>query len=103
MVIRPSGGHRRASRRLRDRADLPHHADRPVGLLAAHAAPRTAGGATGMRARRDDVRASPVKRVWNVNPQVYGARKVWRQFNHEGISVACCTVEWLMRPKACAA
>jgi len=28
---------------------------------------------------------------------VYGADKVWRQLNREGISVARCTVERLMR------
>ena len=28
---------------------------------------------------------------------VYGARKVWRQLNREGISVARCTVKRLMR------
>ena len=29
--------------------------------------------------------------------QVYGADKVWRQMNREGIVVARCTVEQLMR------
>jgi len=29
--------------------------------------------------------------------QVYGADKVWRQLNREGIAVARCTVERLMR------
>jgi len=35
--------------------------------------------------------------VWEENFQVYGARKVWRQLNREGIEVARCTVERLMR------
>jgi transposase InsO family protein len=35
--------------------------------------------------------------VWNANLHVYGARKVWRQLNREGIVVARCTVERLMR------
>jgi putative transposase len=38
-----------------------------------------------------------VKRVWQINLQVYGADKVWRQMNREGVLVARCTVERLMR------
>jgi len=38
-----------------------------------------------------------VRRVWDENLQVYGARKVWRQLLREGIQVARCTVERLMR------
>jgi len=38
-----------------------------------------------------------IKRVWEDNFQVYGARKVWRQLNREGIKVARCTVERLMK------
>jgi transposase InsO family protein len=38
-----------------------------------------------------------IQRVWQVNFQVYGATKVWRQLNREGISVARCTVERLMQ------
>ena len=34
--------------------------------------------------------------VFDANYQVYGARKVWRQLNREGINVARCTVERLM-------
>ena len=37
-----------------------------------------------------------IKRVWQANLQVYGADKVWRQMNREGIAVARCTVERLM-------
>jgi putative transposase len=35
--------------------------------------------------------------VWHANLQVYGADKVWLQLNREGVSVARCTVERLMR------
>ncbi len=35
--------------------------------------------------------------MWDENFQVYGARKVWRQLNREGIPAARCTVERLMR------
>src|SRR5690606_127227 len=38
-----------------------------------------------------------IYRVWQENLRVYGADKVWRQLNREGISVARCTVERLMR------
>jgi transposase InsO family protein len=38
-----------------------------------------------------------VQRVWDANLQVYGADKVWRQMNREGVAVARCTVERLMR------
>lgn len=38
-----------------------------------------------------------ITRVWNENLQVYGADKVWRQLGREGVSVARCTVERLMR------
>jgi putative transposase len=37
-----------------------------------------------------------ILRVWNENYQVYGVRKVWRQLEREGTSVARCTVERLM-------
>jgi transposase InsO family protein len=38
-----------------------------------------------------------VRRVWEANMKVYGADKVWKQMNREGIVVARCTVERLMR------
>jgi len=49
------------------------------------------------RTRRDAVLRSAIRRVWDENFRVYGARKVWRQLNREGITVARCTVERLMR------
>ncbi len=38
-----------------------------------------------------------IQRVWDANLQVYGAEKVWRQLNREGVEVARCTVERLMK------
>ncbi len=38
-----------------------------------------------------------IQRVWHANFQVYGADKVWRQLKREGIAVARCTVECLMK------
>ena len=49
------------------------------------------------RAQRDAQRREDVRRVWEANRRVYGARKVWRQLRREGTSVARCTVERLMR------
>ena len=49
------------------------------------------------RARRDEELSTEIRRVWEANFRVYGVRKVWRQLNREGISVARCTVARLMR------
>lgn len=50
-----------------------------------------------VRAQRDDALIPQVQRVWHANFQVYGADKVWRQLKREGIRVARCTVERLMK------
>jgi putative transposase len=49
------------------------------------------------RAVRDQELRAHILRVFDGNYGVYGARKVWRQLNREGIAVARCTVERLMR------
>ena len=49
------------------------------------------------RSRRDSELRPQIRRVWESNFGVYGARKVWRQLHREGIGVARCTVERLMR------
>jgi putative transposase len=49
------------------------------------------------RVRRDDRLRPEIRRVWNENLGVYGAKKVWRQLGREGVDVARCTVERLMR------
>jgi transposase InsO family protein len=49
------------------------------------------------RRRRDEELKIEIRRVYQDNFGVYGARKVWRQLGREGISVARCTVERLMR------
>jgi len=49
------------------------------------------------RAQRDEALIPPIERVWHANFQVYGADKVWKQLTREGIEVARCTVERLMR------
>ena len=49
------------------------------------------------RAKRDRDLHEQIERVHRENFGVYGVRKVWRQMNREGIGVARCTVERLMR------
>ena len=49
------------------------------------------------RVRRDESLIPHIERVWQVNLQAYGADKVWKQMNREGVAVARCTVERLMR------
>jgi putative transposase len=49
------------------------------------------------RRRRDEELKVEIRRVYDDNFGVYGARKIWRQLHREGICVARCTVERLMR------
>lgn len=49
------------------------------------------------RARSDIAMKIEIRRVFDANFQVYGARKVWRQMKREGFDIARCTVERLMR------
>jgi len=49
------------------------------------------------RELRDRQLPAEIRRVHAANYGVYGARKVWKQLNREGIAVARCTVERLMR------
>ena len=49
------------------------------------------------RAKRDALLLPEIERVWQGNLQVYGADKVWKQLGREGMAVARCTVERLMR------
>ena len=48
------------------------------------------------RVRDEELRVE-IRRVHAENFEVYGARKVWRQLNREGIRVGRCRVERLMR------
>ena len=58
---------------------------------------QTDPGRLPLRAQRDAILRDHIRRVWEANFQVYGVCKVWRQLNREGIPVARCTVERLMR------
>jgi putative transposase len=49
------------------------------------------------RAVRDAELRPVILRVWEENLAVYGVDKVWDQLNRDGVEVARCTVERLMR------
>ena len=49
------------------------------------------------RRRRDDELKVRIREVWDASRGLYGARKVWHQLRREGVEVARCTVERLMR------
>ena len=72
LQVAPSA-YRRHAARVRERALLPARAQRDAQLLP------------------------EVQRVFDANLRVYGADKVWRQLVREGVTVARCTVERLMR------
>jgi putative transposase len=63
----------------------------PSSYYAVKARPRSA------RAVRDEQLLADIHRIHAANYGVYGARKVWRELRREGIQVARCTVERLMR------
>ncbi|PWG15541.1 IS3 family transposase [Streptomyces sp. V2] len=46
---------------------------------------------------RDEELKERIQGVYTSNYRVYGARKIWRELNRQGHSVARCTVERLMR------
>ena len=49
------------------------------------------------RRRRDAGLRAAIRRMWDEHRRVYGADKVWAQLKREGVRVARCTVERLMR------
>src|SRR5574342_610144 len=62
-----------------------------------HAARRANPALLAARAKRDAELRDRVERVWRQNFGVYGVRKVWRQLQRDGVAVARCTIERLMR------
>jgi hypothetical protein len=62
-----------------------------------HVARRADPARVPARVQRDAMLCVEIRRVWEKNVQVYGVRKVWRQLAREGIHVARCTVERLMK------
>jgi putative transposase len=63
----------------------------------AHIATRADPEKLSARAQRDMVLQPAIARVFAENFKVYGVRQVWRQLQREGIDIARCTVERLMR------
>jgi putative transposase len=63
----------------------------------AHVAKRVDPERLSARAKQDMALKPEIARVFTENFEVYGARKVWRQLNREGVAVARCTVERLMQ------
>ena len=62
-----------------------------------HAAKRLDPTKLSIRAHRDRTLKPEIARVFAENFEVYGARKIWRQLAREGMPIARCTVERLMR------
>ena len=63
----------------------------------AHAVQRADPAKASPRVRRDVALMAQIRRVHAENFDVYGAREVWRLLGREGVVVARCTVERLMR------
>ena len=64
----------------------------PATYYAIHARPESA------RRQRDETLKSEIQRVYDASLDgVYGAKKVWKQLNREGVRVARCTTERLMK------
>jgi putative transposase len=63
----------------------------PSTYYAAKARPMSA------RARRDTELLADIRRVYDTSGGSFGARRVWQELLGEGIDVARCTVERLMR------
>jgi putative transposase len=62
-----------------------------------HAARQADPNRKSARARRDERLCGEIQRVFEENFRAYGADKVWQQLRREGVEVARCTVERLMR------
>jgi len=88
--------HRPASAGIRCRAHLRDVADRPSTYYEQKVRQRDPQRVPA-RARRDAEMSQEIERVWHQNRGVYGARKVWHQLQREGIAMARCTVERLIR------
>ena len=63
----------------------------------AHSARQRRPETAAPRVKRDAKLSGEIRRVFHENFGVYGVRKVWRQLKREGLNIARCTVERLMR------
>ena len=82
--------HRRSAPDAWDRADLQGLPIAPS-TYHDHAAKRADPRKLSAQAQRDSALKSEVRRVFEENLPVYGARKVWRRLKREGEDVARCT------------
>lgn len=48
------------------------------------------------RQLRDQIQKAEILRTYEATGRIWGARRIWRQLNAEGIPIARCTVERLM-------
>jgi putative transposase len=62
-----------------------------------HAARKADPERRSRRAKTDEGLMQRIERVWTENFEVYGVRKVWQQLRREGVEVARCTVQRLMK------
>ena len=62
-----------------------------------HAARQANPALRSTRPKQDEALSQQIRRVWDESFQNYGVRKVWIQLQREGLAVARCTVERLMR------
>jgi len=62
-----------------------------------HAARLADPGKRSARARHDDELKEHIRRVHEDSFGLYGSRKVWRQLLRDGVTIAKCTVERLMK------
>ena len=62
-----------------------------------HAAREADPAQRSARAPRDERLCGQIQPVWDENLQAYGAAKIGRPLRREGVEVARCTVERLMR------
>ena len=49
------------------------------------------------REKQDEQPKPEIERIWKENRRAYGAYKIWRQSHREGLPIARCTIERLMR------
>jgi putative transposase len=68
--------------------------------VSTYYAAKKRGRETTERQQRDEYLKKEIMRVWGdrrIGKKLYGARKVWRRLGKDGIEVARCTVERLMK------
>lgn len=65
--------------------------------VSTYYAAKKRAGSRSARARRDAELIAVIRTAWEGSRRLYGARKIWKQLRRQGVEVARCTVERLMR------